>query len=84
MKKAILLLLILALIISSAGCAGKNDTGPSEQKASETQELKSNEAQDANTTLTGEVNPYVEWKYIDPSLVAVQGEGNEKTTAEIR
>ena len=78
MKKAIILLLILALIIFSAGYAGKNDKGTSAQKASDTQELKSDEAQDVNTTLTGEGNPYAEWKYIDPSLVAVQGEGDEK------
>jgi hypothetical protein len=83
-KKAIFLLLILALIISSAGCAGKNDKGTSTQKASDTQELKSDEAQDVNTTLTGEGNSYAEWKYIDPSLVAVQGEGDEKTLTEIR
>ena len=80
MKKAIILLLILALIIFSAGCAGKKDNGTSAQKASDTQELKSDETQDVNTTLTGEGNSYAEWKYIDPSLVAVQGEGNEKLT----
>jgi hypothetical protein len=79
MKKVNLLLLILAFIISSAGCAGKNDKEIRAQKASDTHELRSNETWDANTTLTGEGNPYAEWKYIDPSLVAVQGEGDEKT-----
>jgi hypothetical protein len=80
MKKAVLLLFIFALIISSAGCAGKNDKETRVQKVPDTQELKSNETQDANTTLTGEGNPYAEWKYIDPSLVAVLGEEDEKLT----
>lgn len=83
MKNVIFLLLILALIIFSAGCAGKNDKETGAQKASDTHELRSNETQDARNTLTGEGNPYAEWKYIDPSLVVVQGEGDEKTVAEI-
>lgn len=81
MKKAVLLLFIFALIISSAGCAGKNGKEIGVQKVPDTQELRSNETQDANTPQTGvEGNPHAEWKYIDPSLVAVLGEEDEKLT----
>ncbi len=110
MKKAILLLLISALIVSSAGCAGKNDKETRIQKAPDSHELRSNATQAENTpqavhrplaersssgsnvmqaantsqptaSLTDvEGSPYAEWKYIDPSLVAVSGEEDEKVT----
>ncbi len=108
MRKLIILLFILALIVSSAGCGGKNDKETRVQKASDAIEVRNNgtEAtgtpQEAHRPLaersssgnnvmsttnmsqstvspTGaEGNPYTEWKYIDPSLVATSGEEDEK------
>jgi septal ring-binding cell division protein DamX len=86
MKKAILLLLILALIVSSTGCAGKNDKETRIQKAPDSHELRSNATQAANTSQPTasptdvEGSLYAEWKYIDPALVAVTGEEDEKVT----
>jgi hypothetical protein len=108
MEKAILLLLILALVVSSAGCAGKYDKETRVQKVPDAHEVRSNVTHSENTppaahrplaersssssnviqatntsqptvSSTGvEDNPYAEWKYIDPSLVAVSGEEDEK------
>jgi hypothetical protein len=86
MKKAILLLLILALIASFAGCAGKNDKENRIQKASDSHELRSNATQAVNTSQPTasptevEGSLYAEWKYIDPALVAVTSEEDEKVT----
>jgi septal ring-binding cell division protein DamX len=118
MKKAIVLLLILALIISSAGCAVKNDKETRVQKAPDAREVRNNATQAENTSQaahrplaerpssgsnvmqdtntsqptvsptgvdptgvdpTGlDGKPYAEWKYIDPSLLTVSGEEDEK------
>jgi hypothetical protein len=98
----------LALIVSSAGCAGKDDKETRVQKVPDAQEVRSNATHSENTpqaahppfaerpssssnvmqatntsqptaSSTGvEGNPYAEWKYINPSLVAVSGEEDEK------
>lgn len=80
-KKAVFVILMIALALTSAGCAqdGTNDPGSQTVTATPSPVEQATVTPQATATASPGTtnstdNPYADWTYLDPSVVAVSGE----------